>query len=236
MKKVEILFPEVCNLYGDLANITYLARTNPIEIIKTSLKDTPAFISQDIDLVYMGTTTERGQTLVCQALKPYVADIRKRIDDNKLTLITGNALEIFGEYIEKDDGSKEPMLGMFPIHAVQRLYDRYNSLWLGKFEGLDIVGFKSQFSHSYGENGEGMLQTVRGDGLHPGVSAEGYREKNFMMTYLIGPLVILNPCFGHWLLDAMGIENGTLDCEELALESYNSRLSDFRDPKRGFQY
>ena len=26
--KIEVLFPEVCNLYGDLANIRYLKKSN----------------------------------------------------------------------------------------------------------------------------------------------------------------------------------------------------------------
>ncbi|MBR0137106.1 MAG: hypothetical protein IJM15_01725 [Erysipelotrichaceae bacterium] len=236
MKKIEILYPEVCNLYGDLANIEYISRSNPIEIIRTSLKEKPAFVDQDIDLVYMGSTTERGQTLACQALKPYISDIKKRIDDNKFTLITGNALEIFGEYIEKDDGSKEEMLGLFPIHAVQRLYDRYNSLWLGTFEGIDVVGFKSLFAFSYGDNGQGMMTTVRGDGLNRQTKAEGYRVNNFMMTYLIGPLNILNPLFARWLLEQIGIEDAKLDFEDLAMDSYNTRLREFRDPKRGYVY
>ena len=61
MKKIEILYPEICNLYGDLYNIEYLTRSNLIEVIRTSLKERPAFVDQDIDLVYMGTTTERAR-------------------------------------------------------------------------------------------------------------------------------------------------------------------------------
>ncbi len=40
--KVEVLYPEVCNLYGDLMNIEYLKRSaGDIEIIDTSLKSVP---------------------------------------------------------------------------------------------------------------------------------------------------------------------------------------------------
>ena len=128
------------------------------------------------------------------------------------------------------------MLGLFPLYAVQRLYDRYNSLWLGTFEGIDIVGFKSLFAFSYGDNGEGMMTTVRGDGLNRQTKAEGYRVNNFMMTYLIGPLNILNPLFARWLLEQLGIEDPKLDCEEMAMASYETRLREFRDPKRGYVY
>ena len=32
------------------------------------------------------------------------------------------------------------------------MFNRYNSLFLGEFEGMKIVGFKDQFAHSYGNN------------------------------------------------------------------------------------
>ena len=44
---IEILYPEVCNLYGDLMNIEYLRRAVPeAEVVKTSLKTRPAFLDR----------------------------------------------------------------------------------------------------------------------------------------------------------------------------------------------
>ena len=52
--KAEILFPEVCNLYGDLQNIYYLKRCCPaLEIIETDLHSKPRFLTEDVALVYM---------------------------------------------------------------------------------------------------------------------------------------------------------------------------------------
>ena len=62
--KAEILFPEVCNLYGDLQNIYYLKRCCPaLEIIETDLHSKPRFLTEDVALVYMGSTTEQGLRL-----------------------------------------------------------------------------------------------------------------------------------------------------------------------------
>ena len=59
--KAEILFPEVCNLYGDLQNIYYLKRCCPaLEIIETDLHSKPRFLTEDVALVYMGSTQNRG--------------------------------------------------------------------------------------------------------------------------------------------------------------------------------
>ena len=68
--KIEVLYPEIANLYGDLENITYLQKSNPeIEVVETHLTDVPLFVSEKPALVYMGTMTERAQILVIEALK-----------------------------------------------------------------------------------------------------------------------------------------------------------------------
>ena len=47
--RVEILFPEVCNLYGDLQNVYYLKRCCPaLEIVETDLHSKPRFLDEDI--------------------------------------------------------------------------------------------------------------------------------------------------------------------------------------------
>ena len=62
MKKVELLFPELCNIYGESYNVEYLRRcSDEIEVINTNHMDTPAFVNEDVDMIYLGCTTERKQ-------------------------------------------------------------------------------------------------------------------------------------------------------------------------------
>ena len=234
--KIEVLYPELCNLYGDLMNVEYLARSAGAEVVRTSLKETPRFAGEDIALVYMGGTTERGQELARDAFAPHLEALQKRTEAGDLTLITGNALEIFGEYIEDEDGTRTPMLGLFQTHADRHYMNRYNSLYLGKFGDINIVGFKSQFGHSYGDNGTGIFETVRGAGLNPDVKPEGFRVNNLMATYRLGPLVVLNPPFAKELLKLMGVQEPTLAHEDAAMDVYNTRLKEFSEPERGFIY
>ena len=59
--KIEVLYPEICNLYGDLGNIRYLQKSCPeLEVVETDLKSRPAFLDGGVDLVYVGSATERG--------------------------------------------------------------------------------------------------------------------------------------------------------------------------------
>lgn len=239
--KIEVLYPEVCNLYGDLMNIEYLKRSlaasgvSDVEIIETSLKSEPCFAKSAVDLIYMGTMTESAQELVLKALTPYKARLEELIGNGQLFLITGNALELFGEYIECEEKENINCLGIFKTHAVQKMLQRYNSLYVGKYGDVDIVGFKSQFTHSYGEF-EGLFETVRGDGLNPGTKSEGIKKNNFMGTYIIGPILVLNPPFTKELIKLMGVEKPAAAYEEAAMDVYEHRLSEFMEPTRGLTY
>jgi CobQ-like glutamine amidotransferase family enzyme len=236
--KIEILYPEVCYLYGDLMNVEYLRCCIPeAEVIRTSLKAPPAFLNGDVDMIYLCSMTERAQELVINALRPHKKQIEELIEGGTVFLATGNALEIFIKDIENEDGSKIEALGLFDMMAKRRMTDRYNSLWLGKFGDLDIVGLKSQFAHAYGGDGVGgLFETIRGAGRNPGVKLEGIRKNNFMATYVLGPLLIMNPLFTKYIMGLLGAGDRLLAYEEAAMDSYNLRLKEYSDPKRGFDY
>ena len=105
--KIEILFPEFCNLFGDISNMKYLKKCLPDEeYIETSVDSEPAFVTQDVNFIYLGAMTERTQEKVIQKLLPYTKRIKELIEKNVVFLFTGNAVEILGKYIENEDGSK----------------------------------------------------------------------------------------------------------------------------------
>lgn len=104
---VETLFPEIANLYGDHANIRYLKLCMPeAEYVEDSLSGEPYFAAHKPDMIYMGPMTERGQELIIEKLQPYRARIEELIGEGVLFLITGNAMEVFWDAIENEDGSR----------------------------------------------------------------------------------------------------------------------------------
>lgn len=226
--KIEVLFPEICNLYGDLANIRYLKESiSDIEIIETKLTDEPYFVNNTPSLIYMGGMTEHSQELVINKLKNYKDRIKELIEENVYFLITGNAFEIFGKEILNEDGTKIECLGLYNTIAKRDMLHRFNSLYVGKFNDIDIVGFKSQFTHSYtNDKLNPLFDTIRSCGLNPNTMDEGVRINNFMATYVIGPLLILNPLFTKWLLKEFNIDT-KLAYEEEAIDAYNYRLEDY---------
>ena len=236
--KTEILFPEVANLCGDLMNVTYLRQSCPeMEVVETGLKDRPAFLDGGVDLVYVGSATERGLRLMVQALTPYKAELERYVDGGGLMLATGNALDALGEYVMIDGKRAFDGLGILPTHAEYHMMKRHNSFLLGSFQDMEIVGFKSLFGHTYPDEEltDALFRVERGVGRHPGTYAEGFRRGGLMATYLMGPLLVLNPPFTKQLLQELGAE-GTLAFEEAAMEAYEARLAEFRDEKRSYLY
>lgn len=242
-KVVEMLFPEVSNLYGDPFNMNFLgqcleASGCEYSIVRDELCQKPYFADAVPDLVWMGPMTEHSQELVIEALKPYKERLLELIRSNTIFVITGNALEIFGKSIECEDGTIIPALGLFDTVARRKMFERYNSIFLGEFERIKIVGHKSQFSHSYHSGNtdpsmlkySGMIQVTRGDGLCPGNEFEGIRYKNFLATYLLGPLLVLNPLLTKWIMTKMGVENPKIAFETEAMNAYNIRLTEFTNP------
>lgn len=236
MLKIEVLFPEVCNLFGNMYNIKYLEKSvQDIEIIYTSLTDTPKFVDEKVDMIYMAPMTENSQELVIEKLKPYTDKIKELIEQNQLFLVIGNALEIFGKYIENEDGSRIEGLGITDLYAKRDMMHRYNSLFLGKIEDIKIVGFKSQFAMSYGDNSSNYLfDALKGPGINEASKFEGIRINNFMGTYVLGPILVLNPYFTKYLLKLIGIKDINLAYEEEAVSCYKIRLKEFENPETNY--
>ena len=205
-------------------------------VIYTGLYDKPAFTEGKANLVYMGAMTENQQELAIQALKPYKKELEEQIEAGTVFLFTGNAVEIVEQYIENEDGSRIEGLGIFNTYAKRDMMHRYHSLVFGQYEDIKLVGFKAQFSHSYGDNSKDYFyDVIRGDGFHPGIKQEGLKRKNFFATYTVGPFLIMNPLFVKYLMQLLGIKEPVLAYESVIMEAYRQRLEEFEDEKLKYQ-
>ena len=173
-----------------------------------------------------------------QALTPYKAELERYVDGGGLMLATGNALDALGEYVVIDGKRAFDGLGILPTHAEYHMMKRHNSFLLGSFQDMEIVGFKSLFGHTYPDDelANPLFRVERGVGRHPGAFAEGFLRGGLMATYLIGPLLPLNPPFTRYLLEQMGAKDVKLAFEDTAMKAYRARVEEFRDEKRGYQY
>ena len=229
---IEILFPEVCGLYGDSQNETYLRATVPdAQFITTAITDTPYFAENDPDMILIGSMSEAIQRRVIEKLLPLKARIEALIEKGTPILATGNAGEIFAKHISYlTEKLEADGLGIFDLTVKTDLFDRYNGKVLGEFNDLTIVGFRSQFSFLYGDNTNCyFVKCIRGDGINRESKLEGMRKNNLICTEILGPILPLNPLFCEYLLSLSGI-SAAAAYKEAAMNAYNQRLEEFRDP------
>lgn len=229
--KLEILFPEFCNLFGDMSNMRYLKKCLPdAEFVETPFDAEPLFLSQPMDLVYLGPMTERTQEKVIAKFLPHKEKIQALIENGTVFFFTGNALEILGSYIETDEGRRIDCLKLFPFYAKRDMMHRHNSTFLGSFQDKPVMGFKSQFTLAYPEGDlPGLFPVKKGVGLNPKCSFEGIHSHNFFGTYLLGPLLLLNPDFTRYLLSCMGADPAGLAFPQEMQDAYEARLKDFQE-------
>lgn len=228
---IEVLYPEYNNLYGDRGNAEYLKKKltlagYEVDIKETSLYDEPAFVNEHVDFLLISPCQEKHQLVEIAELKKYADAVKNRIENGGIILATGNAFELFGEYIENDKGEKTECLGFYPYYAKQFSRLRYNDCSVGEFDGMQIVGFKNLLSHSYGENPKPFLNMKKGAGMNPDCKIEGVHDNNLFATYHTGPILPLNPQFTDYLIK-IADENYvsvTLEFEKQAYESRGREL------------
>ena len=230
---VEILFPEICSLFGDGQNVEYLKLALPeAEFIETPLTDTPYFAENDPDLIYIGSMTEKNQRKVIEKLMPLKERLEALADKGTPILATGSACDIFAKHIDYvTENIETDALGLFDLTVKTDLFKRYNGKVLGACNGLDIVGFRSQFSFLYGDNSQNAFMTCkRGIGINPESHLEGMRRNNLICTQLVGPILPLNPLFCEYFIGLAGVEVQA-PFREAAVAAYEQRLKEFKDPK-----
>lgn len=232
--KIEILYPELCCLYGDQGNTKFLQQCLPeAEFVFTKLNDKPAFLAGDVDLCCMYSSSEKNQELILSRMLQWKEEIARVINDgNSMFLLLGNAMELFGSYIEREDGSKVDTLQVFDIFVKRHAPKRFNTLIMAEFEGMELLGYTSRFSDVFGIKDDMAMSNVKiGTGSDGIGKLEGIRTNNVIGTYLLGPLLIANPDFTKWLFDKLNICDYNLPYEKDLYKAYEIRRKEFQRPE-----
>lgn len=236
---IEVLYPEFGNLAGDNGNAMYLRACLPAAtFIETPFGAEPAFARRDdISCILLGCMSERQQERVLEALMPWRDRLLELADAGVPMLFTGSAAELLGTMIVTPEGRGITALGLFDIVTHRHTPTRYTGTGLGAFtpasgsEPIEIVGFKMQFTQAEGNNARfPFCELKQGFGLNGRSSLEGMRRRNLIATWLLGPILPMNPPFTRWLLDTMGERDAPLAHEEVARRAYEKRRALFATP------
>ena len=114
--RIEVLFPERCNLYGDLSNVEYLKRCLPqAEFVETSLQEEPRFAKEPVDLVYLGPMTERTQELVLERLRPTGSGWRSSSSRARPSSLPATPWSCWGRVSRRRAGRPSPAWACSPL-------------------------------------------------------------------------------------------------------------------------
>ncbi len=230
---IEILYKDYF-IFGDGANVDYIKRCLPeAEFVYTSIYDKPYFAENEPDLIYMGAMSESNQERVIKALMPYKNRINELVEKGVYILFTSTACDVLGKCIVEENRKVE-CLGIFDFTVKVEMLKRFNAHTFGTYNGIEMMGFKSQFGVAYpAENcNEKFFDVVRGSGLNRECKWEGFKRNNLIATYIIGPFLVVNPVFTKKWLGEIAKREVTLPFEKQAMECYNARLRDFKDENR----
>ena len=231
--KIEILYRNLTNVLGDMGNIRYLEESFPdAKFIYTDVHKEPYFNKHDVDLIYLGSMPDEYFLVILNALKKYKKRLLELINKDVVVLFTGTAFDLCGDYIIEDN-KKTKTLGLFKdIYFVKDKDRRHNSLFLGSFDDIKIVGNKSQFTFMYGNNKHPFIKANPGCcGMNKDCLDEGIHYHNFFGTSVLGPLLILNPYFTKYLYNLLNVKT-KLPMEELLIEAYKERLKELERPNK----
>ncbi len=210
MIKIAHLYYDLMNLYGDNGNIKALKQALESQGVKTkidylSVNDEIDF--DDYDLFYIGPGTFNNEKIVLNYLFKYRESIKKAFYDKKFFLITGNALEMFGQRIIDGDNEIEG-IGILDFTATKQAHNIVSEVY-ARCEFLEseslVLGFKNQDS-TLDTKEKLFLEIIRGDGINKETQNEGIISKNFIGTYMLGPILVRNPdlliLLTHKLIDS----------------------------------
>ncbi len=205
------LYYDLMNLYGDNGNIKVLeyqlkSQKVDYEIKKLSLDDKINF--KDIDLIYIGSGTEENEKLVLKDLLKYKKDIKEAYLSNKFFLITGNAIELFGQYIIDKNKDINKALNLFKYYT--------------KEESIRIVGEVSVTTNFLKDNLLGFVNHQGNIYNDKSKIDYGIYKNNFYGGYLLGPILARNPEFMEYFITKLIKYKN----KKMKIKSFNTHLDE----------
>lgn len=203
------LYYDLMNLYGEIGNIkvlTYHLKNQGIKVNIKNLSIDDDINFDELDLIYIGSGTNNNQLLVLNDILKYKEDIHKYYNDNKFFLITGNAIELFGEQIIDIDNNVHAGLKLFDYYTKENKKRIVNEVYIPSlFTKENILGFNNHFGSIYNDN-------IKLDNKF-------IFNNNFYGTYTLG-LLPRNPSFTKYFIKQLIINKN----KKFKIKDFNFKL------------
>lgn len=203
------LYYDLMNLYGEIGNIkvlTYHLKNQGIKVNIKNLSIDDNINFDELDLIYIGSGTNNNQLLVLNDILKYKEDIHKYYNNNKFFLITGNAIELFGEQIIDIDNNVHEGLKLFDYYTKEKKKRIVNEVYIPSlFTKENILGFNNHFGSIYKDN-------IKLDNKF-------IFNNNFYGTYTLG-LLPRNPSFTKYFIKQLIINKN----KKFKIKDFNFKL------------
>ena len=223
------LYPELMNLYGEYGNVLVLKKHLEDQGLEVTIdrKDVEESIDFDrYDMIYMGSGTEKNQLIALKDLLKYKYYFKKAVDDVKVILFTGNAMELLGKNIDDQPGLD---IVDFTVEITDKRYT--GDVIVNNEKTSEVVGFINKSSLIKGGEKEKLFTCEFKHSTLVDNDYEGYRIKNLFGTHIIGPVLVKNPGFMEVIVRLLvkeGYQKITYPLEE---DAYKTTLEELRKRK-----
>lgn len=230
--RIAWLYPELMSTYGDRGNVIFLQKRGEWRGINIRIEEINKLKQfknwDDIDLIFGGGAQDRQQEIVREDVKNGIRFLKNLLDRGVPGLFVCGSFQLLGHYYEMANGKVIEGLGLIDI-ATQKApagEGRLTGNFLGKIEGIKepavggrmLVGFENHGGRTYlGSNVQCLARVVRGFGNNGKDGCEGAVYKNWLATYLHGPVLPKNSYLADWLIKtALEVKYGKkVDLERL---------------------
>lgn len=189
------LFPELLNLYGDRGNITVFSkrcRLRNIELDVMPVSFEEHLDLSDADIIYLGGGSEKDLVKITEKLADFKEKLLRYRDGNGVLLAVATGYPILGDSFVAE-GISHKGLGLLPVTTKAGDKKLIGNIALNSPLGI-LAGFENHTGRTYLTGGASSLGTVlSGYGNNGEDKTEGVMFKNFIGTYLSGPLLPKNP-------------------------------------------
>ena len=201
------MYPYILNIYGDMGNNQILKKrcewrgidVNIYNLEKNKPLDIPI---EEADIILMGGASDKAQTILSEDLIKQRDSLYNYIEEDGVLLAICGSYQMFGDKYIDLDKENIPCLEIFDMESVSSQDRLIGNIILENNLGLEpktLVGFENHGGHTYHEYDN--LGTVKyGSGNNGEDQREGLIYKNFVGTYLHGPLLPKNPHLADMLI------------------------------------
>lgn len=199
------MYPEQLNLYGDTGNIQCLVNRCKQRNIKVNLYKFSKEEKYDLsigDIFFIGGGSDYSQEIVYNDFLKYKDTFKEIIEDNKVLLAVCGGYQLLGkEYITKE-GNALPGLNIFDytsVHGNNRIIGNIVLETTLPITPKTVVGFENHGGRTYSKYTP-LGKVLAGKGNNDTDLVEGVIYKNYIGTYLHGPILPKNPHIADYLI------------------------------------